>query len=238
MITAYILVLGFSAWLLATLLLYVTKRFGKLFGNPLLISTGFVLLVPLLGFMVVVAAPAGVLVGCVLLAGSHLTRAGGYLPTIARFGVPVVAALLAGMHLVMPTIPQAPPIALHLIAMFVLFGCAVSADRLPSRLAPASFSLLAAALPLVAAPLFGAPSYLALDVLILASVLMGANMASAGNASVAIARQPFGLILGWLAIAAAVHGAWIPAVLTLLIYGGSIAMELARPSTQLEAYAP
>ena len=238
MITSYILVLGFSAWLLATLLLYVSQRFGKLFGNPLLVSPGFVLLIPLLGFMVVVAAPAPVLVGCLLLAGAHLTRAGGYLPGIARFGVPAVAALLANMHLTMPVIDRVPPIAFDGVAMLALFGYALSADHLPPRLAPASLAILASALPLAAAPLFGAPSYIALDVLILASVLMGANMAAPGIASMAIARQPLGLLLGWLTAVAATEGAWIPAGVSLLIYAGSIGMEFTRTSTELEPYAP
>lgn len=237
MVTSYILVLGFSSWLLATLLLYVAHRFGKLFGNPLLVSTGFVLLIPLLGFMVVVAAPAPMLVGCLLLAGSHLTRAGNYLPSIARFGVPAVAALLASVHLTMPVIDHAPAIVLQLLAILALFAYALSADHLPARLAPASMHLFTAALPLVAAPFFGAPSYIALDVLILASVLMGANMASPGSASVAIARQPVGLILGWLTMVAATEGAWIPAIISLLIYSAGIGMTFTRPSTELEPYA-
>ena len=238
MITSYILVLGFSAWLITASMLYVTKRFGKLFGNPLLVSAGFVMLLPLLGFMVVVAAPAPVLIGCLLLAGAHLTRRGDYLPAIARFGVSAVAALLASSHLAMPVIAHAPVVALHLLALLALFGYALGAAHLPARLAPGSIALLATALPLVAAPLFGAPSYIALDVLIFASVLMGANMTMPASASITIANQPAGLLLGWLTIEAATQGAWIPAVISLLIYGGSIGLNLTRATTQIEAYAP
>jgi hypothetical protein len=237
MITSYILVLGFSSWLITTLLLFVSKRFGKLFGNPLLVSSGFVMLLPLLGFMVVVGAPAPMLVGCILLAGSHFTRAGGYLPIIARFGVPVIAALLTSMHLTLPALGTVPPVALQLGAVVVLFVYALSADYLPPRLAPASLSLLAVAAPLLAAPFFGAPSYIALDILILASALLGANMASYGIASIAIARQPIGLLLGWLMVEAATHGAWIPAAISLCIYGSAIGLQLARPRTELEPYA-
>ena len=238
MITSYILILGFSAWLFATLLLYVSKRFGKLFGNPLLVSPGFVMLIPLLGFLVVVEAPATLLVGCLFLAGSHLTRARGYLPQVAQFGVPVIAALLASSNLLMPVIANAPPLALYAIATLVLFGYALSADHLPSRLAPTSLSLLATCLPLIAAPLFGAPSYIAIDVLLLASILMGANMVMTSTASIIIVRQPCSLILGWLAVESATQGAWIPAALSLLVYGGGVAMEWVHPSsTDLESYA-
>jgi hypothetical protein len=237
MITTYILVLGVSAWLLAFLLLYVSKRFGKLFGNPQLVSAGFILLLPLLGFLTIVAAPPTMLVGCILLAGAHLTRTGGYLPTIARWGVPLIAAVLAGTHLPMVSIVHIPPIVPHLAALLVLFGYAWSADYLPSRLAPASIGILACAIPLLAAPFFGAPSYIAVDILILSSALLGANMMVGADASIIIARQPFGLILGWLAVAAATYGAWIPAVISLLIYGAFLAKTLATSSMEREAHA-
>lgn len=220
------------------MLIYVSKRFGKLFGNPLLISPGFVALIPLIGFLVVVSAPASMLVGCILLAGMHLTRAGEYLPTIARWGVPLIAGILASLSLVIPVVENAPAIALHLMALVVLFAYGFSGSLLPSRLAPVSISVLAAALPLLAAPFFGAPSYIAIDILILAGVLLGANMAAVGSASAGIARQPFGLLLGWLAVNAATHGAWIPAVISLLVYGGALVREFTRTTTELEAHAP
>ena len=238
MITSYILVLGFSAWLLATALLYVAARFGKLFGNPLLVSAGFVMLLPLLGFMVVVAAPAPVLVGCLLLAGAHLTRRGDHLPAIARFGVPVIAALLASMHLPMPVIDHAPVVALHVLAILALFGFALGGAYLPARLAPGSTALLLTALPLLAAPFFGAPSFIALDVLILASVLMGTVMVASPLASMNIALQPIGLLLGWLILVAATHGAWITALASLLVYAGSIGYALTHHRSAREAYAP
>ena len=237
MVTSYILVLGVSAWLLAALLIYVSKRFGKLFGNPLLISPGFVLLLPLLGFLVVVAAPASMLVGCVLLAGSHLTRAGGFVPGIARWGVPLIAALLATAHVSPPVIGHLPPVALQLGALLLLFLYALAADRLPKQLAPMSLASLVCLLPLIAAPLLGAPSFIALDALLLASVLLGANMAAIGTASAAIARQPIGLLLGWLCVTAATQGGWIPAVISLLLYGVSIAMHAKHPPMELESYA-
>ncbi len=238
MITSYIIVLALSGWLVAFLLTYVAKRFGKLFGNPLLISPGFVLLLPLLGFLVVVAAPATLLVGCLLLAGSHLTRASGHLPPIAQWGVPLITAILVATHLTLPVIPRVPPLALDAAAMFVLFAYAWSAEHLPARLAPASMPVLAAALPLIATPFFGAPSFIAVDIVILASILLGTNMVAAGNASVAIARQPFGLILGWLTVVAATHGAPIPAAVSVLVYGACLARSFAQPGTELEPYAP
>lgn len=237
MITSYIIVLALSAWLLALLLIYVTKRFGKLFGNPQLISAGFVLLVPLLGFLTVVAAPPTMLVGCILLAGAHLTRAGGYLPPIARWGVPLIAGVLAGTHMVLPVIAQIPPIVPHLAALLALFAYAWSADHLPTRLAPASLGILACAIPLLAAPFFGAPSYIAVDIVILASVLLGTNMMAKADVSIAIARQPFGLILGWLTATAAMQGAWIPATISLLAYVSFIAKTFMTSSMELEAHA-
>jgi hypothetical protein len=229
MITSYILVLGISAWLTTVGFTYVAARLGQLMGNKALIPPGLTLALPILGFLSVVAAPAPMLIGCVLLVGAHFMRAGGYLPPIARWGVPLVAAVLATSNLVLPAIAHVPPVALHLAALVFIFAITFAAETTSEQFTPTSIGMLACLMPLITAPLMGAPSFIAVDIVIIASSILGASiLIKATSPNIALVRQFMALIIGWLIVTSATHGAWIPAMISLLMYGGSIAYTMAR----------
>ena len=236
MITSYILVLGISALLTVMGLTYVAARLGQLMGNPNLIPAGLALLLPILGFLAVVAAPAPMLIGGMLLIGAYLVRPAGYLPPIARWGVPLVAALLTLSTITLPTIAHVPPVVFLLAAMTFIFAITFAADFTPEPFAPASTGMLICLLPLIAASLLGAPSFIAVDIVIIASAILGASILMKEN-SIAIARQPIALITGWLIVTAAAHGAWLPASISLLVYGGTIAYAMTRNHSAMVPHA-
>ena len=81
---------------------------------------------------------------------------------------------------------------------------------------------MAIVLPLLAAPLMGAPAFIALNVAIIMCALLAALMALCANIDMYATRGSLALIAGWLMLESASHGAWIPALLALLAYGGAI----------------
>lgn len=237
MITSYILLLSISAWVAAFLLLQVGRRVATLLGVPAYRLAGMVLAVVVIGFLVVVAAPAPLLAGAVLVLVAPVLRRVGYLPAIANWAIPLLAALLAASSQALPDFAELPPMALKLLAALALLGMVLSSAKLPVASAPFSVGLLACSLPLLAAPFLGAPSFVALDVALVASALLGVVMVKdAGN--VALARAPLALILGWMLLVALAHGAAMAAAVSALAYGAFLAYGLNHSRNQAAPYAP
>lgn len=84
--------------------------------------------------------------------------------------------------------------------------------------------LVAALVPLLAAPFLSAPAYIALDAAILIASLLGVLTATRFRARLATVT-PFLLIFIWLIAIAVLHGAFIPAIISLLVYGAFITYE-------------
>ena len=229
MITSYILILCLSVWLAVMALAYVGGRLHRVLKGATAFPDGISLLGPVLVFLVVVAASPSMLVGCALLAGAHLTRSGAHLPRIARFGTPIIASLLALSTLPIVAIGPVPATAVYAIAALVMVAMLIMADRLPASVTLGGTGLLLSLLPLIAAPLMGAPSYIALDIALVASGLLAAQMSAVEGAQLRLARQPLVLILGWLMVEAALHGAWVPTMVSLLVYGAFVAYALSTP---------
>jgi len=229
MITSYILVLAVSACLASMGLTYVSQRVNQLFGRASFIPAGLGWVLSMLGFLVVVAAPAPVLVGGVALIGASMLQTAGYLPPLARWGVPFVVAALAASTLSLPAIPGVPTPALYCVALAVLFGLIHIGNKIPEDMATTSLSALAMSAPLLFAPLLGAPAFLAVDSMIIASALLGACLVMrALDVSVALVRPPRMLLLGWMMLTSAAHGAWAPATISLLVVAGVVAYGLSR----------
>ncbi len=229
MITSYLLILCLSAWLMAYLLLRLMDRLARLLKHPLAAApAGVVALCSTLAFLVVAAAPAPVIVGALLLLGGQFLARQHYLPPVALWGIPLLAAALAASSVTLPAVAGAPPLLRVGVAALGLYTIALGGARLPSSLTLGAAGLLLTLLPLLAAPWLGAPSFLALDVALIGSALLGALMACGGAASLGLARAPFGLLCGWLMLVAVSHGAWVPAAISLLVYAACIAYGLSR----------
>lgn len=237
MISSYILILCFSAWLSAYLLLRVNARFCAVVGPRAAVPPGVIALVSALAFLIVVAAPASMIVGALILTIAQIVALRHEIAAPARWAIYLLASAFAAASISFPTLAGIQPLALQALAGVVLLGISIAATRLPESLSASSLCLLVPTLPLLVAPLLGAPSYVAIDVALIASALLGAAYATKIRGSIGLARQPFALILGWLVLETAARGAWIAAALSLLLYAGAFAYALVHePSDEAHAF--
>lgn len=225
MVALYIPVLCISAWLAAYALLRVADRFYKLLGLRYALPAGIFVLLSTLAFLVVVAAPAPVIIGAILLACMQMKH---MLPPIAHWGVPLVAAMLTAATVPLPAIANLPPMVLQCLALAGIFTITMAGYKLPDSFMPCSSGLLLTLLPLLAAPFLGAHSSVALDVGLIASAILGAAMATGAHATMGLARLPLALITGWLMIEASAGTGFIAAAVSLLVYAGVITFGLTK----------
>jgi hypothetical protein len=228
MVTTYILVICLSAWLIAFGMALVARRFVAVLGPKAVISPALCILLPMLSFLAVVAAPPAVLMAALVLLLYALVVGVRTVAVGVRVAVPVMAAALAATNVTMPALANVPAAAMMGVAFLWLAATGVVSLRAPDQASGLTRGYLLALLPLIAAPLMGAPSFIALDVAIIASCLLAGAMALPPYSPMAAARAPLGLILGWLILAAALGGAWLPALVSALAYAGSIAYGSTR----------
>lgn len=236
MITSYILILCLSVWLFVAGLAFASTRLAKLLGPSARISPTLCIMLPILAFLVVVAASPAMLVGATVLLLAH-TLAGDHARLLVRVGVPAFAALLAALSLHVPEVANLPPAALIGAAATLLMGMAFAANYQPATIGTTSIATLAALLPLLAAPFLHAPAYVALDVALVASGLLAGLMTLSHALPFAAARAPLALITGWLVLTAAFAGAWVPALLSALMFTGMLAYSFLRSLAATEHYA-
>lgn len=236
MITSYILILCLSVWLFVAGLAFASTRLAKLLGPGARISPTLCIMLPILAFLVVVAASPAMLVGATLLLLAHIL-AGDHTRLLVRVGVPAFAALLAASSLHVPEVANVPPAALIGTAATLLMGMAFAVNYQPTSIGTASMASLGALLPLLIAPFLHAPAYVALDVALMASGLLAGLMTLPHRLPIAAARAPLALITGWLLLTAAFAGAWLPALLSALIFTGTVAYGLLHGPTTTEHYA-
>lgn len=229
MVTTYIIVLCLSAWLIAYGMAQVAKRLVAALGPAAMVSPTLCILLPMLAFLAVVAAPPALLVAALLLLVLPWVIGAWRQHVFMRGAACVSLAALVAVSVTLPVIADMPAWAMNAGAWVLLLAMLLTADYAASEAQAVSVSGLAVVLPLLIAPFMGAPSFVALDVAIMASCLLAALMALAPNAHFGPARGPFALIAGWLILEAAAHGAWVPALLSVLAYGGAIAYGLTRP---------
>lgn len=236
MITSYILILCLSTWLFVAGLAFASTRLAKLLGPSARLSPTLCIVLPILAFLVVVAASPAMLVGATMLLLAH-TIVGDHARLLVRVGVPAFAAFLAASSLHAPEIANVPPVALIGASAALLMGMAFAANYQPATIATTSIASLAALLPLLVAPFLHAPAYIALDIALIASGLLAGVMTLSHTLPFAAARAPLALITGWLIFTAAFAGAWVPALLSGLIFTGTIAYGFLREPTATGHYA-
>ena len=224
MVLAYIIILLLSTVLTAWASLRVAHRLGALFNKPDFVPAGLFAVVSSIAFLTVVGAPAKLLVGAVLLVGVGLAYHQSFLPNIARWGVPFIAVMLGLSTITLPVVGHIPPVALLAAAMLVWFGLTLGAEYTPDDAKAGSIALIIALIPLMASPfVFHAPSHIALDAGLISAGLLGLLAAYRSNDLLGVARAPLTLLLGWLLLEAASHGAWVASIVSLLAWCGAIA---------------
>jgi hypothetical protein len=236
MITSYILILCLSTWLFVAGLAFASTRLAKLLGAKARLSPTLCIMLPILAFLVVVAAAPAMLVGTTLLLLAH-TMAGDHTRLLMRVGTPAFAALLAASSLHVPDVANLPPAPLIGASAALLMAMAFAANYQPATIGTTSIATLAALLPLLAAPFLHAPAFIGLDIALVASGLLAGLMTLAHTLPFTAARAPLALITGWLVLTAAFAGAWVPALLSGLIFAGTIAYGMMREPTTTEHYA-
>ena len=224
MVTAYIIILLLSTALTAWAALRVMHRLGALFNTSDLVPAGLLAVVAILAFLTVVGAPAKLLVGAVLLVGLGLISNQRFLPKIARWGVPFIAVMLGLSTLTLPAIDKVPHAMVLAGAGVAWLAMVLGSNAGMDDAKTGSIAHIVTLLPLIASPfIFQTPSHVGLDAALIAAGLVGLLAAFRPGDVLGMARAPLALLLGWLMLEAASHGAWIAAIVSLLAWGGAIA---------------
>lgn len=188
-----------------------------------------------LAFLGVVGVPAGLVIGCILLLIAGI-REETYALRVNRRALIVAVAIAFGMVGLppMPEFSDLPPVAL-LAGGALAWGVLTFSGALFSHAFHHSVpALLLAMLPLGAAPLIGGPNHLPLDVALIACAFLPI---AARTHSAAAIRHPLMFLCGWLMLSAVLHGAWIPAALSLLASFAAVAYSLSQdPSRKNQAF--
>jgi len=224
MVIAYIIILLLSTSLTSWAALRVSHRLGTLFNKPDMVPAGLFAAVAIIAFLTVVAAPAKLLVGAILLIGLGLASGQSFLPPVARWGVPFIVVMLGVSTLTFPVIGHIPPLAVMAGAALGWLALTLGSTYAPDDAKIGSIGFIMALLPLVAASFaFHASSHIALDAGLMIAGLVGLTAAYCSGDLLGLGRAPLTLLLGWLMLSAATQGAWIPALVSLLAWGGAIA---------------
>ncbi len=224
MVAVYIIILCLSTLFAAYAPLLLSARLGSIIGRETaLISAGVMAAIAAIAFMVVVAVPAMVLVGALLLLGLAAWQTHRGLPPMTYAGGVLIAVLLGCATLHLPAITHVPPAALIVASILGWYVLSATAKLAPEPLPGGTLAILFGTLPLLAAPFFGAPSSIALDSALILSALLGALLTNLPEPRLGAARAPFAYLLAWLILQAALHGAWAPAAISTLAWCGAIA---------------
>ncbi|MEJ0010890.1 MAG: hypothetical protein WDN72_10765 [Alphaproteobacteria bacterium] len=213
----------FSAWLGGFVLMRLRRRLAPLFGFESF-PLGPVVALPAIAFLMVVQAPAPVLVGALLLAfaGWRYDHRPFSLATASAVTLLAIALGLFGLH----GYPELPiPFAVVAAACgLVWLVIAVSASEAPRGFARFALVTILALMPLAAAPLLAdVPDFLPLDVAILSAALLGVLMLAPAAARAGTGLSaPFAFLFGFLVLRTLSLGGWPFALGALLVWGGGL----------------
>lgn len=225
MVSFYIIILCISTLFTAWAMLRAGGRIAALTGQPALpLAAGTVGWLAISGFLVVVAAPASLLVASLLLLGVAALPSHRPAARIARWVALPAAIGLGLIALHVPAIPGMPAMA-ALGACAVLWGGVTASGRYaPPTLGALTLATTATLLPLIVSPLLTpVPSHIPLDAALILSGLVGATLASGAAGRTGAAGLPLAYLLGWLILETAARGAWLPAAISALAWGVGIA---------------
>jgi hypothetical protein len=221
MVIAYSILICLSALIGAWAGIRTSRRLMPMLGRD--ICAGASMLLPALGFLMVVGAPAPMLAGATLLFAALALRPRRD-DSIAVMLTLLLATVLIGLTgLPTPTAPYLaalPPLAAFAAAGLLWLGIAGS-GWFSSQPAPHfAYGLLASLAALAPAPLLAASAHtLTLDSAIVASAVVGALIAGCRGLHVGTAsRMGVAFLLAGLQIMALWHGAWIAALASISIW--------------------
>jgi hypothetical protein len=236
-VASYILILCASTAFLAWAVAMAATRAVTLFGGPQKISHGSIALCCTIAFLVVVGAPAAILISALtLLATPALTRILASAPLL-HYGVPALAAAIGLSGLPLAAMGGLPVILIGALVAAMLLAITLSSTLLPESYTQSALCLTAPLLPLCVAPLFSSASYLTVDALLLIASLLATTRAHAAGASLGAARPALAFLVAAFIAMAALTGAWLAALVSLGAWGGALAYSLAHdPSRKNHAF--
>ena len=235
MIAVYIFIICFSAGLAAWAGLRLWQRVKPLLGNPQGHS-GSCAVLPVIAFLIVVGAPASVLLGA--LASLLIVMLNPHAMQSVTMRI-VWAAAMVGLALIFITPPQAKlfgvvPLPVLYGASFVIWvGVIFAWVQTAKPLQSFALIVIFTCLPLAFTPLLiHKTSSVATDAAIIASAWLGALLVAKFHDMSGIAAQlAMAVILGYLQITAIWQGAWIAGGLSIAVWLGAIfivAMQHAK----------
>lgn len=224
----YTAILTFSTLLAVTVFMRLRQRLAPLFGIAAL-PIGPLVVLPVIAFLMVIAAPPPLLVGALLLTLFGWISDLRGLSAKWLLGVFVAAALLAttGLHVeaLMKSVPVGIPPMLAPLGAWLCFMALLGGEVLVTgKLAESALSILLALTPLSLAPLASAvPVSVSLDAALIGSALLALLFAAreeslAGHAL----RWPLVLIMGLLILRTLASGGALFAAASTLIWLGCL----------------
>lgn len=221
MITAYILLLCVSAFAMAGAGVWFGRRLLPMLGMAP--GMGVAALLPAVAFLIVVSAPAPLLVGTLVLSGMAAWRAHREDGLVAMLLLAALATLigLVGFHA--PTAPYLatlPPMAGLALLGLVWFGFIFAGRFGNAHGGFFAYGALASLAAVATAPLFVPATHpLALDAALIAAALIGALLAGGYRLGIGTpARLGLGMLVSYLPLAAIWQGAWIAGLAGLAIW--------------------
>lgn len=205
-------------------------------------AVGWCAVLPAIGFLMVVGAPAPVLVSALLTGAALQFFPGRFESPLWLCALLVLAVLIGLSGLSAPTEPRLAAVPVLAVAavsggvwMLLLFGMSTMPEGTGNVALGALPSLLAvAAAPLVAADAAG----VTYDAAIILSALGGALLGGGYKLAFGLApRMALGVVLGYLPIWALWHGAWMAAAASLILSCGALAWSWVKNDPWGERHA-
>lgn len=215
MVIVYAAILCLSAFLAAWAGARLLRRMAALI--PGVLPLGMAILLPASGFLMVVGAPGPVLMGALLVSGLL-----AYRPRTPTYGLCASAVLvgLLGFQPATASYLSSLPFAAVLAAAGILWWGLVALAAWASPQARPVHGVLASLLPLVGA-LLQQPEAgsILLDAALIASACLGVVGASGRHIGYGLPTHlGLALLLGYLQIAALWQGAWIAALVSMVVW--------------------
>lgn len=234
MIVLYMVILCLSALIGAWVGVRVTRRIGPMLGG--LPGAGWCALIPATAFLIVVGAPAPVLVGALLLSGLLQFRAKKHdgVLVVAMLTLIVVLIGMTGLH---PTdvsyLTTMPSLAALGVAGALWFCLAMSARFTSPSASTFAIAAMASLAVVAAAPIVVPTAHvLTLDAAIIASALAGILLAGSGSLAMGMAaRMGQGFLIAYLQVAAIWQGAWIAAIASIAIWLAAVGYAWVQHDT-------
>ncbi len=240
MLMVYTLILCVSALLMAWAAVRVARRVLPMLGLP--VRVGACVLVPATSFLMVLGAPAPMLMGAILIFVVLTMRARRHDVVLVPVLLMLAAVLIGmtGLHAPTATYLSALPAVSVSAAAGLLWFCLTGSAMFASASARMFlYGTLASVAVLGGAPLLvPATLPIAQDAAIFGCALLGVLLAGGGGFSIGLAgRLGVGFILAYLQLAALWQGAWVAGLASIAVWVVAIGWSWAQQDLTAERHA-